>query len=383
MNPKEPIDLVQTPVLDGSVYLAPEVYQLEIERIFERVWVYVAHESELPEVDDFKTCTVGRQPILLVRGEGGRLAAFFNRCRHRAATVCQDESGNAHWFQCVYHGWTYRPDGTLVNLTDADGYPPDTQRSDLNLHRVPRLDSVHGFVFVSLVEEGPTLAEHLGGVADYLKDFNDLAPNGTIRVFDGVQKTAYAGNWKLAMENGTDSYHPAYLHRTVLPADFRGAYHGTETPGRVGAVDGHGVLDMRDCPPIVPGGPPESAVYLSIFPNLIVLRSQIRQIIPISVDRTVIYTWAVWLDGLDEDVNVQRLRIHEGGFGASGVIAADDYEAFQRVTDGLRALAAPDVLISRGMHREVEENGARWAHLTDETPTRGFYDSWKHWMAQP
>lgn len=382
MKVNDPTGLVRLPVLDGSIYLDPDVFELEMQRIFERTWVYVCHDSEIPKPGDFKTFDVGRQPIILVRGEDGAPLALYNRCRHRAATVCQDDCGNARWFQCVYHGWNYRTDGSLVNITDADGYPADIDKSSLDLQRVARVGSVHGFVFVSLAEKGPTLEEHLGGIAGYLKDFNDLAPDGTIRVFEGVQKTSYAGNWKLAMENGTDSYHPAYLHRTVLPADFKGSYHGEGSLGRVGSIDGHGVLDMRDYPPIVPGGPPESAVYLSVFPNLVILRSQIRQIIPVSVDRTVIHTWAVWLDGLDEEANVRRLRIHENGFGAAGLIAADDYEAFQRVTDGLRAEAAPALLISRGEHREVEAEDGRWARITDETPTRALYESWSHWMGR-
>ncbi|MEX2546322.1 MAG: aromatic ring-hydroxylating dioxygenase subunit alpha [Chloroflexota bacterium] len=382
MKSNDPTDLVQVPELDGSIYLDPEIFDLEMQRIFERTWLYAAHVSELPNVGDFKTFDVGREPIILVRGEDGKLSAYLNRCRHRAATVCQDECGNARRFQCVYHGWIYRTDGTLVSITDADGYPADIDQSALSLQRVPRVGTVHGFVFVSLAEEGPTLEEHLGGVAAYLKYFNDLAPDGTIRVFEGVQKTAYDGNWKLAMENGTDSYHPAYLHRTVLPPDFKGSYHGEDSLGRVGGVDGHGILDMRDYPPIVPGGPPESAMYLSVFPNLVVLRSQIRQIIPVSVDRTVICTWAVWLDGLDEEQNVQRLRIHENAFGAAGLVAADDYEAFHRITDGLRAQSAPTLLISRGAHREVDDDGGRWASITDETPTRALYESWSRWMGR-
>jgi nitrite reductase/ring-hydroxylating ferredoxin subunit len=374
-------ELVDLPNLDASVYTDPEIFDVEMERIFERAWVYVGHDSEFQEPGEFKTESIGRHPVILVRADDGTVRCFFNRCRHRAASVCQEDCGTARRFQCIYHGWTYNLAGELVAITDRDGYAEDVQPESLGLVEVPRLDSCHGFLFASLSPDGPSLSEYLGGIAERLAEFTALAPAGSIRVFGGTHKTAYNANWKLAMENGVDSYHPAYLHRAVLPADFKNVYHAASEAGYVENVNGHGVLDMRGCPSIVTGGPPESEVYLSIFPNLVIVRAQIRTIRPIAADRTEIYTKAVWLDGLDEAENMRRIRIHEFGFGPAGVIATDDYEAFLRVQAGSFASSVGPMIVSRGLARETTSDTTKRAQLTDETPIRAVYESWMRWMA--
>lgn len=381
MIDRELTGLVDLPTIDGRIYTDQALFEQELERIFGRCWVYVAHVSELREPGDFRTVMVGRNPVLVVRDVDGQLRAMYNRCRHRAATVCQDPSGNSRQFQCIYHGWTYDTRGRLLGVTDPSGYDGAVSSEGLGLVEVAALDTVHGFVFVRLGEDGPTLAEHLGGVADYMRRFCEVAPDGEIDVFGGVQRSRFDANWKLALENGVDSYHPAYLHRTVLPKSIRASYHQEEeVPGEVLDVDGHGVLDMTDCPPLVPGGPPESALYLSIFPNLVLVRAQIRVVQPMAVDRTHIHTQAVRLRGLPDDVNEERLRVHEFAFGPAGVIGADDYEAFERVQAGVGARAAEPMLVSRGLHREERSGGYPRAKLTDETPIRAVYRSWARWM---
>src|SRR5437870_5183144 len=69
----------------GSVYADAAVFEAEMERIFERTWVYAGHESELTAAGDYKTILVGTQPVILSRHEDGEVHALYNRCRHRGA----------------------------------------------------------------------------------------------------------------------------------------------------------------------------------------------------------------------------------------------------------------------------------------------------------
>ena len=128
-------------------------------RIFARTWVYVGHESEVARPGDFKTTTIGRQPVVLVRQPDGTLAVLFNRCSHRASTVCLERRGSAHHFRCPYHGWTFRLDGSLIGATYGDGYDEDDlDGPDFALGRIPRVGNYRGFVFASLARRGPLAA---------------------------------------------------------------------------------------------------------------------------------------------------------------------------------------------------------------------------------
>ena len=99
--------LVQEDRVHGDVYLRPEIFELEMDAIFTRGWIYLGHTNEIPEPGDYKLSWMGRASVILTRDESGQAQAMFNRCRHRAATVCQAEQGNANFFRCAYHGWTY------------------------------------------------------------------------------------------------------------------------------------------------------------------------------------------------------------------------------------------------------------------------------------
>ena len=122
-----------------DAYVDPAVFEVELDRIFGQTWVYVGHESEIPEPGSFTTTTIGRTPVILSRSQAGEVTVLLNRCTHRAATVCQERRGQTRFFRCPYHGWSFRPDGTLIGFTFADGYDnQDLCLDDFALGRAPR-----------------------------------------------------------------------------------------------------------------------------------------------------------------------------------------------------------------------------------------------------
>src|SRR5919199_1587078 len=94
-------------LISARIFADSEIYALEQERIFGRVWLHVAHESEIPQSGDFVTRSMGEDPVIVVRGRDGQVRVLLNACRHRGRLVCDEDLGNTGRFQCPYHGWTY------------------------------------------------------------------------------------------------------------------------------------------------------------------------------------------------------------------------------------------------------------------------------------
>ena len=117
--------------------------------IFEGNWIYLAHESQIPNVNDFLTVYIGRQPVVITRSKDGELNALVNACTHRGAMLCRHKKGNKSSFTCPFHGWTFNNTGKLLKVKDQTaeaGYPPSFNcegSHDLNklgaLRELPRL----------------------------------------------------------------------------------------------------------------------------------------------------------------------------------------------------------------------------------------------------
>jgi phenylpropionate dioxygenase-like ring-hydroxylating dioxygenase large terminal subunit len=370
--------LIRTDAVHRSIYTDQHIFDMEMEMIFDKTWVFLAHACEISEEGDYKTTYIGKHPVIVTRLADGSVTALINRCRHRGPIVCQHEYGNSKHFRCPYHSWTYDNSGALIGVPMPQGYPKSFDRSQLGLTKVARVAEYQGFIFGCMTEFGPSLEEHLGGITKFLDAYVAVSPTGKIELFEGTQKCGYNGNWKYQLENGVDPYHVGALHLSAVTPEAMQIYR--QGRGSVVAMDGHGVTDHTDWGPMPVDASLSGGFNLVIFPNLIVLRSQIRTVRPIAVDRTEIYTNAVRLQNVPDDVNLRRMRDQEFEFGAAGTFFTDDLEIFERTQEGLQSGAVDWVVFSRGLDREEMRNGYLTGGMSDETQHRGMYQNWKRMM---
>jgi phenylpropionate dioxygenase-like ring-hydroxylating dioxygenase large terminal subunit len=409
-----PETLVRDDGVRREIYRDPEVFALEMERIFKRTWVFMAHESELAASGDYLTLRIGTEPVVLVRGEDDEVRVLVNRCRHRGAIVCERAAGNAKSFRCQYHGWTYRNDGQLVGVPYPERQSADV-RERLGLVALPRVESYRGLIFASFNPRLPPLADYLGpGAIGYIDRFLDQCLGLPLVAHKQAHRIAMEANWKLQLENGMDGYHAGFTHRSFfdvmqrrLGTSVRYA-SGLPTATSRAFRNGHCAIDPETTSrkPLISrvatlpeaaerlallreqvgddkyedflGGLTGAGINVGIYPNLQLIGIHIRRIDPVSVSQTVVSVRPLLVDGAPEQVNWLRLRYHELFYGPAGFGQPDDFEMFERVEAALGGAADGWFRFERGLGAEqiVDEGDTTLGNVSDETPQRGQYKQW-------
>jgi nitrite reductase/ring-hydroxylating ferredoxin subunit len=198
------------------VLVDPDLYRIELKRLFGRTWSVVGHDTEIPGAGDFVTRYIGEDPVIVVRDRSGEIQVLLNVCQHRGMQVCRSEAGTATQFKCVYHGWVYDDRGKFLGSPVArqQMHGDILSKSQLGLRRAQVATSC-GLIFATLNPECPPLEDHLGDLSWYLKLFYGISEEG-MEVVGPPQRFTVAGNWKLAAEQfvGGDGYHTLTLHRS-------------------------------------------------------------------------------------------------------------------------------------------------------------------------
>ena len=203
-------------VASRRIFVDRDIYRLELERIFTRCWLFLGHESEIPNPGDYVTRFMAEDPVLLVRDHQGTVRAFLNSCRHRGTLVCRSDGGNARQFVCPYHGWTYANDGELVATAHRkDLYGGRVDFSQLGLRSVAKLDQYAGLIFATWDPDAPSLDEYLGAAKWYMDLYFRRTPGG-VEVLGPPQRWKVKMNWKLgALNFGADGAHAAKVHAPI------------------------------------------------------------------------------------------------------------------------------------------------------------------------
>ncbi len=225
-------------VISRSDIFAKERHTAELEHIFDQGWLFIGHESEIPEPGSYVARMMALDPVILVRSLSGELRVLLNSCAHRGTQLCRSDLGTTSHFRCMYHGWTYDTDGRLRGVPGLrQWYPESFDRAEHRL-RSARVETIEGLVFATWNTGGPSLADYLGEFSFYIHALLGRTTHGWEAVGEPLRWQS-GTNWKISVENfGMDSLHLGTLH---------------ESPGRLG------IFGATDQPPtaitcVCPGG---------------------------------------------------------------------------------------------------------------------------------
>jgi phenylpropionate dioxygenase-like ring-hydroxylating dioxygenase large terminal subunit len=428
--------LVEPDRVRREVYADPAIFDLEMRRIHETVWIYCGHETQVPRPGDYYTVQIGRQPMLMIRGRDGQIHVLYNRCPHRGNMMCGDRSGNTGlFFSCSYHGWTFQHDGGLRSIPMLEsGYAGTSftrDSPDYSMKRAPRVDAYRGFVFASLAARGPSLLEFLGESKVAFDDMCDRAPEGEVEIVPNCFRVIQHSNWKIFLENQLDALHPSVTHQSTGKAAHeveqeiarkakKGeaplSYHMLSAFATV-TVDkwdsfqtlsypyGHciltGYMGLRPQDPdtlaydkvmIKAYGRKrfEEIVgvnihHVLIYPGLSVQSAlqQLRAVRPLGVDRTLTEIWHFRLKGAPEPIYRRSLAYYNLVNSPATLVNADDLENFWKCHQGLASDGGDWVSFARHHGRDIEKNGVIESAPdmgTSEAPMRNQMKAWVQYM---
>jgi phenylpropionate dioxygenase-like ring-hydroxylating dioxygenase large terminal subunit len=443
-------DAVDSPAGSMSpLAFLPERYREELERVFARSWLFVGHESLIPKNSDYFASYMAEDPVIVQRGRDGKVRVFLNRCRHRGNLLCVRDRGNEPSFVCSYHAWTYT-DGALTGVPGLrDSYRGEIDRSKLGLIEA-KTEVYGGLIFACWDAGAVPLDQYLGDAKWWLDNFLIREELGGLEVIPGQQRFIYPSNWKLIAENFCgDYYHFAASHGSVLGAlakanDRRIAATGATTAkgdepqyfclaANYGQGVAHGFYEVsagqaprsQELALAKQLGPeavewfhererilneklkeheprPYSFHVANIFPNfaLIGVGSAFygKGFIlhhPRGANRTEAWLWCAVEKNAPESVKKRQRFVLMQRQAAAGLVAPDDHENFERISDTIDSGLGRSVPFHYGMAighddddpRPPEWRGKSWpgkvTPRVSELNQRDFYRYWEKLMSAP
>lgn len=398
--------------VDRRIFWDRDLYELELERIFARCWVFVAHESQVAEPGQFVTSWMGQDQVIVTRDRDRRLHAFINSCPHRGNRVCHAEAGKVRSFVCNYHGWSFGLDGRLRGVHEAQAYEstPDWDPSRVGLAPVAQLDTYKGLVFATFDPAAPSLAEYLGDFRWYMDALLDNEEGGTEFVGGSIRSVMNC-NWKIPAENFIgDALHAGWTHDSGARAMLgHGIGSMVDEESYQVNVNGHGwEFNLDSVGNAATFGDRTVLRYLrsrgeqmterlgdfrarmvgsmgsaTVFPNLSFLPGQnsFRTWVPKGPTTTELHTWVLVNRNAPQDIKDAYRRGVMMTFSPSGVFEMDDGENWEystRVNQGV-VTRRQRLHYGLGLDTRVEDSdlpGRLYRGQVNDANQRAFYERW-------
>ena len=420
--------LIREREVHRDVYIDEEVFQLEMDHLFANTWVYVGHDSQIPNAGDYFGTTIGSQPVLMVRHGDGAVHVLFNRCPHKGVRVTTETCGNTgKFFRCPYHAWSFKLDGSLLAIPLKKGYENtglEESEAIKGLTPVRHVRNYRGFVFAKINDVGPGFEEFFADSLSSLDNMIDRSPAGRLEVAGGVLRYMHNCNWKMLVENQTDTCHPMVAHESSAGTAidvWKNAPEGTKKPMAVEIFapfmssyeffegmgirvwpNGHGHTgvshSIHSDYSVIPGyfeqmseayGEEKAKAILDenrhntvYFPNVMIKGpiQLLRLFKPISANKTLVESWTFRLVDAP-DVLLERTLMYNRLINApTSVVGHDDLEMYERAQEGLHVDANQWVNIQRLYSEDERPDVTAETNGTTEWQMRNQFRAWSKFI---
>lgn len=427
-NPKAVAALVRDTEVHKDCYIDEEVFALEMAHLFANTWVYVGHASQVPQAGDHFSTTVGDQPVVMVRHTDGSIKVLYNRCPHKGVKVAPEGCGNTgKFFRCPYHAWTFRTDGKLLSIPLKKGYDNtgfESCEASQGMASVGAVQVYRDFVFCRLNPEGLGFEAFFGAALSTLDNMVDRSPEGRLEVAGGVMRYMHRCNWKMLVDNQTDTCHPMVAHESSagtavkvwqqapegtpkpmaveLFAPFVSPYEFFENMGIRVWDNGHGHTGVSDS--IHAAYSPAAGYWESMvasygeerarrilgdtrhntvyFPNIMVKGpiQTLRIFRPLAVDRTLVESWTFRLVGAPDLLLERTLMYNRLVNAPTSVVGHDDLEMYERAQQGLHSRRSQWINVARLYDPAERGQADAVTNGTNEWQMRSQMRAWVRFM---
>ncbi len=429
-DPARLAGLVQAGRVHRDAYISSEVFDLEMERLWSRSWLFVGHADLVPNPGDYWRSNLAGQSVFMLRQADGSIAVFMNRCAHKGAELVLDTQGNmGKLIRCPYHAWNYRLDGSLMSLplkNDYEGSGVWESPAGQGLSRPGGVREYRGLVFARLAEQGEDFESYFGEVLTILDLIADRSPEGQLELTGRPLLSEIRCNWKMYLENINDSVHPISAHESAANAakavaarldegrdkelameqllPFGASYSFYTKMGAKVMANGHSIhgtrfslhssyaaIDGYEAMLRAAHGDARAEEVLSftpqntiLYPSLAVKAnpSVMRVLRPVAADRMVLEVWALAPKGAPDVLRRQAVNYSRLVFSPLSVVAHDDLRLFESAQEGLHAQGNEWISLHRGLRQESSpslphevEDG------NDELLMRNQFRAWAKGMA--
>ncbi len=196
-------------IVPADRYYSQEFHDLEVEKVWKRVWQMACHEEDIPEVGDYHVYEIAHLSYLVVRTGEDTFAAYHNACLHRGRMLKSKSGKKAREFRCSFHGWAWGLDGGLKEVPCHWDFPTVSAET----HSLPEISLGRwgGYIFINPDENAEPLEDYLGNLSEQF---------GTLP-YENRYKSAHVAkilrcNWKVAQEAFSEAYHVIATHPTIL-----------------------------------------------------------------------------------------------------------------------------------------------------------------------
>jgi benzoate/toluate 1,2-dioxygenase alpha subunit len=422
--------LVRDDAVHRDVYINPELFDIEMQRLWRSVWTYIGHDSQVPHAGDFYAVTIAGQPLLMLRGSDGTVRVMFNRCAHKGAKIVGAPAGNCgKLLRCSYHGWTYTLDGSLRTVPVKSGYA-DTRFAESEaangLTVIANVAIYRGFVFARMSRTGAGFEEYFGESLSSIDNLADRSPVGRLEVTGAALRYMHNSNWKMFVENLNDTMHPMVAHESSAgtakslwqeqPPDapkpmvieqflpFVSNYDFFDQMGVKIYDHGHSYTGVNFSIHSSYSAIPEYAAQMEAaygaeraqailgesrhntvyYPSLTVKGAiqTIRVVRPIAVDRTLIESFTLRLVGAPPALLARSAMYNRLINAPTSVVGHDDLYCYRAIQEGLASNGNEWVSLQRNYSDREKAGGLAGTHNgTSEVSMRGQFRAWVAAMA--